>query len=184
MIEEIKNGNQEIISQFYKKYREEFICWAKNRFSIDRDDAKDIFQECLLDFYLSIVDGKLTEINVNIKTYLFSCCKYKIYNLKKYKDRNVELDKIFGLEIESKVENEHFVDFETVNFAISTLPGKYQKIIELYYLQENCLEAVTMKLNFKNVNVTKKTKSICMKMLSTKVREIQFNFRKNDCVVG
>ena len=66
---------------------------------------------------------------------------------------------------------------EIVNLALSKLPNKYQNLIKLYYMQENCLEAISEKLNFKNVNVAKKTKSVCMKMLATKVKEIESNLK-------
>jgi DNA-directed RNA polymerase specialized sigma24 family protein len=83
IIQEVRSGNLEIIAQFYEQYRDEFIGWAQTRFSIDKDDAKDILQECLLSFYNAIIDGKLTEVKVSIKTFLFLCCKDKIVNLGK-----------------------------------------------------------------------------------------------------
>jgi len=182
-LKEIKDGNHDIIAEFYKQYRGEFISWANNRYSIDKDDSKDIFQECLLDFYLSIMEDKLTEVNVTIKTYLFSLCKYKIYNLKKYKDKYVALERVFGITLVDEIRNESDINSAILLSAISKLPHKYQKLLTLYYIEENCLEAISNKLKFKNVNVTKKTKSMCMKLLTKNVREIEFNL-KNQCATG
>jgi RNA polymerase sigma factor (sigma-70 family) len=183
IIKDIKNGDHEIISQFYKKYRAEFIFWAENRFSIDKDDAKDIFQDSLMDFYIAILDGKLTEINVNLKTYLFSCCKNKIYNLKKYKKKKVELETVSELSIIDNVLEESEFSSEVLNLAISKLPAKHQNILSLYYIKENCLEAIAQKLSYKNVNVTKKTKSASLKMLGNIIREVEYDIT-NPRIVG
>jgi RNA polymerase sigma factor (sigma-70 family) len=182
-IQKIKDGDQEIIVQLYKEYRQDFIRWAKNKFSIEKDDTEDIFQETVLDFYLAIRDLKLTEINVNIKTYLFACCKNRIYKLKKYKEKNVSLEKLNEFLIPDKVADDNDLTFEIVKLAISKLPNKYEHLVNLYYLQENCLEAVSQKLNYKNVNVAKKTKSNCMKMLAIKVREIECDLKIKGAIV-
>jgi RNA polymerase sigma-70 factor (ECF subfamily) len=81
IIQQIKLGNEQPLIDLYKLYRNEFVVWSCKEFSANEEQAKDAFQEAILDFNDNIIRGYLTEFSSSVKTYLFQIGKHKVVNL-------------------------------------------------------------------------------------------------------
>jgi RNA polymerase sigma factor (sigma-70 family) len=175
IIEEIKNGNQSVIPHLYLSYRQEFIKWAQYRYSTSEEDAKDIFQEVLVSFYISVFDGKLTVLTSDIKTYLFACGKNLLLNLIKKKSRNVPLTDMTKVKIKDEIAEQEKKTYaqDLIQQALSQLTEKCRQVISLYHISDYDMNSIALELNYKNSNVAKKKKSECMKKLAAIVKQIQ-----------
>lgn len=178
-IQSIRGGNQDFLLRVYAEYRNEFIKWAEFQYSCDEDDAKDIFQEAVIAFYLNVMNGTLTHLNSDLKTYLFSIGKYLLLNFKRKHDRTSNLDESNVINmgstnpIEDMEETEH--NQELIRKALEQMPEKCREILRLYYFKHKDLASIAKELGYKNANVIKKTKSECMKKMAVVMRELRKN---------
>jgi RNA polymerase sigma factor (sigma-70 family) len=175
IIDEIKNGNQLIIPKLYNQYRQEFIRWAQYRFTVTEDDAKDVFQDVLINFYSSIFDGKLTYLSSDVKTFLFACGKNLLLNINKKKSKVVPLGDMVRPDTSEDVSDKETKAYshKLIHEALSQLPEKCQQVIKLYHINHYDMDSISKEMNYKNTNVTKKKKSECMKKLALIVKQIQ-----------
>ena len=179
IIQKINEGDENVIPNLYRSYRQEFISWASFKYSASEEDAKDIFQEILISFYQSITEGKLTALSSDIKTYLFACGKNHLLNNIKKRSKVVNL---FDSDIINRSssdlnelnlkETKHYNE-ELIQNAISQLSVSCQKVVTLYYYNEYDMDSIANELNYKNTNVTKKKKCDCMKKLACIVKEME-----------
>src|SRR5690554_6753794 len=84
LIEQIRAGDKKEIEHIYNQHREEFLAYA-DRFSIQTDEAVDIYQDSIIVLYENIMSQKLTSLTSSLKTYLFAIGKYKMLNSMKVK---------------------------------------------------------------------------------------------------
>ncbi|MDZ7604599.1 MAG: hypothetical protein U5K79_03210 [Cyclobacteriaceae bacterium] len=72
LIEKIKTNDGEMeLKKIYQQYRNEFLGWAIRNHDCSVMEAKEVFQQAIVIFYENIIYGKVTEINVQMKTYIF-----------------------------------------------------------------------------------------------------------------
>ena len=90
IINELKNGNQQLLIKIYIKYQDQFLAYGFKRYPIDYDDLKEIYRDVVLAFYQFILNGKLTNLTTSLKSYLFEIGKYKIY--KYFSNQNFEIE--------------------------------------------------------------------------------------------
>lgn len=169
IIQQIKLGNEQPLIDLYKLYRNEFIAWSCKEFRAKEEEAKDAFQEAILDFQQNIVSGKLTELISSEKTYLFQIGKHKVLNLIKKESRityNDNLHLIKGKEYEDFMndENQAYTQ-EQISSAINKLPEDCQKVLKLHYFNEYDMDSIAREMEYKNSDTAKSKKSVCMKKL-------------------
>ncbi len=176
-IKEIKNGNETVLVELYKLYRNEFISWSFKNYTLNKEDAKDIFQETIIAFYNNIKSGQLTEFTSDVKTYLFAIGKFKIINFLKKKQRLVTFSDFDLLKVEEPINNE-MLDKEENEFIKATVK-KYlneqcedcKKVLELYYFKDLDMKTIADEMGYKNADVAKKKKYECFKKLAEMVRK-------------
>ena len=180
IIHKIGQGDQEVLKLLYRLYRNDFIIWAQKKTGCREDDAKDIFQEVIVSFYLNVQTGSLQTINSSIKTYLFTCGKNlllnelkktsKLINLSGFEFTNDEITKI------EQMEKSHY-DKELIKKTMEELPIDCQKILILYYFENCSLKTIAKKLGYKNANVVKTMKSESMKKMGLAIKRIAKNLK-------
>ena len=176
-IKEIKNGNETVLVELYKLYRNEFISWSFKNYTLNKEDAKDIFQETIIAFYNNVKSGQLTEFTSDVKTYLFAIGKFKIINFLKKQQRSVTFSDFDLLKVEEPIHNE-MLDKEENEFIKATVK-KYlneqcedcKKVLELYYFKDLDMKAIAQEMGYKNADVAKKKKYECFKKLAEMVKK-------------
>ncbi len=168
LIREIQHGNERVIGELYKDYREPFLAWASKNFGLDFEDSVDIFQESVIIFYRNVAQGKLTELSSSVKTYLFAIGKNLI--LRKLRDEKPTV------EIEEKhfpdtSELDIFRDYENssrislMKSALEKLGSPCDEILRMFYYRGFAMEIIKERLGYKSESVARTQKKRCMKYL-------------------
>ncbi|MDN5200270.1 sigma-70 family RNA polymerase sigma factor [Fulvivirgaceae bacterium BMA10] len=168
IIRAIKEGDEEEVYFLYNQYKNEFVQWSKHKFSIEKDDALDIFQDVVIAFYENVKLGKLVELNHTLKTYLFAIGKNLIRNRLKFDGKFADLQEGFDqLTISDDFEQKIFQK-EQHKFVIDLLTKLGEPcnaILKLFYFDGFSMEAIAKTLNYKNKEVAKTQKARCIKAL-------------------
>lgn len=176
ILEKLRSGDDSPIFDLYKIYRDEFILWSASSYSANEEQAKDAFQDAVLDFYQNVISGQLTSLSSTVKTYLFQIGKHKLLNIQKKESRMTYHDALHlieGREVDSFMEEENKVySQEQISKAIETLPEACQKVLKLFYFKEYDMESIARELNYKNADTAKSKKSVCMKNLMIELKKI------------
>ena len=180
ILEKLRNGDDSPLYDLYRLYRDEFIQWSSKNYSATSDQAKDAFQDAMLDFHQNVITGKLTYLSSTIKTYLFQIGKYKLVNIQKKESRltyHDNLQLIQGGEMEDYMDEENKAyTQEQISSAINKLPNDCQKVLKLYYFNEFDMESIARELEYKNADTAKSKKSLCMKNLMAELKKISTIF--------
>ncbi len=180
ILEQLRTGDETPLFDLYKLHRKEFIVWSKATFKISEDQAKDAFQEAILDFHQNVISGHLVELTSSVKTYLFQIGKHKAINIQKKESRLTYLDTvqlIEGKEVNQYMEEENIAyTQEQINKAIEKLPADCQQVLKLYYFKEYDMESIAREMNYKNADTAKSKKSVCMKNLFAELKKLSLLF--------
>lgn len=176
ILSKLRTGDESPIMELYKLHRNEFIVWAKANYKASPEQAKDAFQEAVLDFHQNVITGVLVEFTSSIKTYLFQIGKYKLLNIIKKEHRityHDNLQLIEGKEMEDYMDDENKAHSqEQLTNAINKLPEDCQKVLKLYYFNEFDMDSIARELKYKNSDTAKSKKSVCMKNLMLELKKI------------
>lgn len=176
ILDKLRNGDDSPIFDLYKLYRNEFIVWSKSTYKATEEQAKDAFQEAVLDFHQNVITGHLTELSSTIKTYLFQIGKHKLLNIQKKESRMTYHDALHFIEngeLETFMEEENKAySQEQISKAIEKLPEDCQKVLKLFYFNEYDMESIARELNYKNADTAKSKKSLCMKNLFNELKKM------------
>ncbi len=176
ILEKLRKGDNSPIYELYKLYRDEFIAWSRSQFKTSEEQAKDAFQDAMLDFHQNVIHGRLTELSSSLKTYLFQIGKHKVLNIQK-KDRRMTYHDALHLITHGEVdkfmeeENKAYTQ-EEISKAIEQLPEDCQKILNLFYFKEYDMDSIAREMNYKNSNTAKSKKSVCMKNLLVELKKL------------
>lgn len=168
VIEKIKSGDNEMLSQIYEGFRQEFISWIIKNYSCTIEQAKDVYQNTVLIFYENIINGKLTHLSSSVKTYLFAVGKNKIMEQKKqaYKFTSQEEIPDLSMDETSLAQfKEHEAELNMVESCLHLLGDPCKTLLQLYYYQKLSMPAITERLNYKNADTTKNLKYKCIQRL-------------------
>ncbi len=169
IFKQIRAGEEAPIFEMYKSFHKEFLKWSTYQFKATEEQAKDAFQEAILDFYQNVITGHLAILTCSLKTYLFEVGKNKLLNIQKKERRLTYNDSI---QLIDNGEFESFMDEEKKNYtqeqisqAIEKLPKDCQDVLKMYYFQEYDMESIAREMEYKNADTAKSKKSLCMKRL-------------------
>ena len=180
IISEIQAGHEGVVVDLYNEFKDEFIKWSNFRFQVSHDDALDVFQDVVINFYESVRSGKLQRLEYKLKTYLFAVGKNMILNRIKYDQRfdhktdlvdQIVTDNAATRIIESN--DRHQIIME----QLKSLGEPCQSILKMFFFQSFTMEAIAQNLDYKNSDVVKSQKVRCMKELRKRVIA---SFKKED----
>jgi RNA polymerase sigma-70 factor (ECF subfamily) len=164
-LQELKNGNKEVLSSIYLSYRTEFVNWLKVKYKIDTERALDLYQQTIVVFYENILQGKLVEINSQLKTYLFAIGKNKLMEeirVSKKVEQNFELKEESIPENEEEQREERI---KQIKESLQKLGDHCKQLLQLFYYQNLSFEEIMVKQGYKNKNTAKNQKYKCMEQL-------------------
>lgn len=176
ILDKLRSGDESPLYDLYRLYRDEFVQWSSKNYNASHDQAKDAFQDAMLDFHNNVITGKLTDLSSTIKTYLFQIGKHKLLNIQKKESRltyhdNLQLIQSGEAERYMEEENKAYSQ-EQISQAIDKLPEDCQKVLKLFYFNEYDMESIARELEYKNADTAKSKKSLCMKNLMNELKKI------------
>lgn len=169
-IEAIRSGDNTYITTIYRDYRQPFISWIKNEFNCSEDDAIEFFQTAVVILYDNIISGKLTELNSNIKTYLFSIGKNKAHEWLRHKQKqSSSVDDLLIQYIHDDAPDTDEAEFadnlRKVETGMNALGEPCRTLLQLFYYYKASMREICEKLEYKNEDTAKNQKYKCLKRL-------------------
>jgi RNA polymerase sigma factor (sigma-70 family) len=179
-IQEIRNGNEQLLTGVYRTYRDEFIRWANRHYQCQEEIAKDIYQVSIVIFYENIMSGKLTELKSSVKTYLFAIGKNKILEQHVAQKKQEKVQENFIYEpiehIPAEDREEIFLGLEK---ALSELGEPCRTLLELYYYKNYSIDQIAGALGYKGNDSAKTQKYKCLNRLKKILAEQNFSLNRN-----
>lgn len=170
LIEKIrKRDGDDTLKEIYDQYRNEFVLWAMRHHSCSAEEAREVFQQSMVIFYENVIHGKLTEITVQVKTYLFSIGKNKILEVLRKRGKailHVE-DQIYsesdmqGHEIDDEFEDR----LKMVEDSMFKMGDPCKSILKYYYYHKKTMKEISEIMGYKNDVTVKNLKYKCLKRL-------------------
>lgn len=177
MLAAIKHGDDRALRSLYDECREPFIQWITGKFSLNEEDARDLFQQVMVIFYDQVATGKVTELRSSIKTYLFGIGQ----NLAREAMRKQQ--KFPGAP--SEVLLQHIVDdsgyedkmaFE-INLrnayrGLNLMGDPCKSLLQFFYFDRMSMESICTLMNYKNPETTKVKKFKCLQRLKQLMQDV------------
>lgn len=167
---DIQRGDEGAFRSLYDQYRPDFISWSRKAFSLNRDEAAEIFQESVVTLYENVINGRLVELRSSLKTYLFAIGKNKAMERLRQNNRQVPLTEATPMEAMDPMEDlelskEMMLRQTVMKQCIRELGQACQEILTLYYFNELTLIQICERLSYKNEQTVKSQKFKCMEQL-------------------
>ena len=176
----IKEGDQKVIHELYNAFQPKFVNWLKGRYKIKQiETCHEIYQRSFTVLYFNIKKDKLNDLQASIETYLFGIGKMVLKEWwREEKKQMDELDEnmapieevdIFGNLFDS-TDDKNLLTHQ-IAAAMEKLDEPCKSVIRLFYWERNSMEAIASKLNYKNEQVAKKKKYLCIKKLKELLKQ-------------
>ncbi len=173
---QIKGGDAKSIEKIYDQYRDAFLSWALSNYSIPEEDAIDCWQDSVIVFYEQAVQGKLDNISVASKTYLYAIGKNKILELLRKQSNQKKRESGFAENISfGEGQSIGYPDLEELSDerkeqllrAINALSPKNQELLVKKYYEGMGLEEIKTTGQYKSINAVSASISRALKNLKT-----------------
>lgn len=173
VIPDIRCAGESQITRLYDMYRKEFLGYVMKNHTIGESDAIDIYQDSFLAMYRNIRDGKLTALSCSLKTYLFQIGYHKILkHLKKRKAEGSHYSPDIIREIDTDYQSQDWLDKQEITYhAVLAMPEPCNKVLSLFYWERKSMEEIAGIMQYKNGQVAKNRKLICIKKLKDTLLE-------------
>lgn len=177
ILAEIKNNNQHVVEMVYKKYRNKFIAFAYKKYGLDKELGKGIYQDAFLAFFNNVQNGRLSELTVQVQTYLFQIGRNHILNHFKRAQRyhNVEPGS-YEEELMGKGESSEDIELEEkkrmlVLKHLEQISERCRELLKLFYFEKKDYDEIVEAMDFNNIDSAKTQKYKCMKKLEQTLTE-------------
>ncbi len=169
-IRRIKEGDQSVFDQIYRDFRDPFIVWICRNQGCSVNDAKDIFQNTMVTFYLKVINGEITELRSGVKTYLFGVGRNKGREWHRQEHKYAEEPTEYLLECILSKSSENGLEYIkeemiVVERALIVLGDPCKTLLELYYLKQMKMDAICEQQGYKNTESVKTQRYKCMNRL-------------------
>ena len=142
-------------------YREEFIAFAHRHFSLNGDDAIEIYQESFIALYENVHSGRLDSLSVSLKTYLFRIARNKILNR-----RRDTAGKSKPLPDHIATESSDWEQKQEIAYdLVLKMEEPCNTVLTLYYWECRSMEYIAGEMNYASAQVAKNRKAVCMRKL-------------------
>ena len=165
-IDRIRTGDQTVLEEIYREYREPFTAWLKKNYHCTHDEALEFYQTSVLICYDNIKCGKLGHLSTTLKTYLFAIGKNKWHEYRRYKQRlqhTPTFDHLELLETPDEVGSAHLV--LELRKALITLGDPCRRLLEALYFEKLKLDEIVHSMSYKNKDTSKNVKYKCIQRL-------------------
>jgi RNA polymerase sigma factor (sigma-70 family) len=171
----VRSGDPSGLSFVYEKYRREFINWVRKFGRCDADDASEFYQATILIFYENVSNGKLSELQSSLKTYLFGIGKNLVMQeyRKNVRREKVRAEYLIELHVRSTTQElqQEEMDLALVHRCFERIGDPCNTLLSLFYFHQKSMEEITDELGYKNTDTAKNQKYKCMERLRKLVED-------------
>ena len=129
----------------------------------NEDDAKDLYQESMLDFLEKVSNEKFT-LTCKLRTFIYSVCRNKWLYILRERPQFVDIEDFIVIEKslpDNREEEREFPNGEQIRNAIASLGEPCKSLLIGFYYERLNMEQLALKLNYKTSNVVKQQKFRC-----------------------
>lgn len=164
------------------------LAFLKNRFGIDEDDCKDIFQESFIVLYNNIQAGKLDNMTASLSTYFMSICRNKALEMLRGSTKSVNVDSEMSLSLmDGEVQSEKIEALlaldngdeaieaqkeELVRTIVKDLPSPCNELLWGFYRDNLSMKSLAEMFNYSSEGVVKVTKHRCCERFRARYNEL------------
>ncbi len=174
LLEKIKAGDEATLKSLYEHHRNRFIGWFFKNYSIDKENAIELYQRAFTILFLNFKEEKITTLDSSIETYLFGIGKNLIRaNLRIRKSSSLENipESIMAIhDFKEKQELTHRQ--EVVRSILKRIKEPCKTILELYYFRNFSMESIARDMGYKSDSVAKKKKCQCLQKIRKDLQEL------------
>lgn len=180
--------NDRELNVFASKEWPKVLNFLRNRFGIEEDDCKDIFQESFIILYSNIQSGKLNEMTASLSTYFTSICKNKALEFLRGSARSVNVDNEMSLSLmdgdvkTEKIEALLALDEgdstleaqkeELVQSIVKDLPSPCNELLWGFYRDNLSMKSLAEMFNYRSESSVKVTKHRCCEKFRARYNEL------------
>jgi RNA polymerase sigma factor (sigma-70 family) len=169
-----KTNNNRIITEVYNEYRTPFLIFAQKNYGLSEAISEDIYQETMLAFHQNVQNGKLHNLNVPLKTYVFAIGKNKIVDHFRKIEKEVNTLPFPGVFPSDEDMFNCFYDEESdsnkrnmiVHTAVRQMESPCKEILFLFYWREKSMKEIAKQMNYNSPDVAKQQKSRCIRKIT------------------
>ncbi len=165
----VRSGDQSGVSFVYEKYRREFVSWIRKFGRCDAETACEYYQGTIVIFYENVMNGRLTELQSSLKTYLFGIGKNLVMQeyRKNMRSERVKAEYILQSHLlptpdEAQAEVE---DLSLIARCFERIGDPCRRLLEFFYFHQKNMEEISSELGYKNPETAKNQKYKCMERL-------------------
>ena len=144
---------------------------------MSEEDILDVFQETVIIYYRSLTEGKLEDLEVSVKTYIYAIGKNLMLKRYQRSEREVSLKDNEGVEeIDLSFDTEEQAGHikSILDEAIDSLGNPCSRILTLFYYYRYSMEAIKLEMGYNHEEVARTQKSRCLKKLRALVNKKDF----------
>jgi len=181
LITEIKKGNEQVLCEFYAKYRNNFLSYAIKRYNLNIEILKEVYQDAILAIRNNIVNERLCVFTCHPRTYLFEVCNHLIGKELRKNKREVPFPEHLEYTCADDNENIHSKmeiseRQEIIRQEMKKLGDKCFQLLYLFYFEKKRMEEIAEILHYRNVDSAKSSKHNCMQRLKENILEKRSHF--------
>ncbi|MBK9255290.1 MAG: sigma-70 family RNA polymerase sigma factor [Saprospiraceae bacterium] len=172
-IRKIKTDENSALTEIYLLYRDECISWLQIEFTLDIQDASDVFQLSVVILYDNVITGKLTELSTDVKKYLYGIARNKsleLYREKKrlnIQDSNLLMNRYVQMENDSDIHEKEILENQISKMinCLHIMGDPCRSVLQLFYFNNMSMEEISYLMGYKNADTVKNQKYKCLKRL-------------------
>lgn len=183
------NADEIRINDFIAKERVKALCYLERTYSLDNEEAKDVFQESSLALFMNIKNGKLVNLTSTLSTYFLQICINQALKVLRNNKKNIKITEAMELKqkdeySESKIDEllgmgeENITDVQKniMRTLVQNLPKPCDDILWYFYGDNLDMKTIADILNYKSADTVKTIKSRCINKLKEKFNQIKNEF--------
>lgn len=177
-----------VLNRFASSQWSKVLAFLKNRFGIDEDDCKDIFQESFIVLYNNIQAGKLDNMTASLSTYFMSICRNKALEMLRGSAKSVTVESEMSLTLmDGEVQSEKIEALlaldngdeaieaqkeELVRTIVKDLPSPCNELLWGFYRDNLSMKSLAEMFNYSSEGVVKVTKHRCCEKFRARYNEL------------
>lgn len=181
-INDIKTNENEALRKIYQQYRGSCVSWIGREWNISGEDAIEIFQLSVVILYDNVITGKLSQLNSDIKSYLYSIARNKARELVRKNKREQSLKDQHPIVsyVSSEIDDKAILEenINKANQALEELGDPCKSLLQLFYYKQMRMDDIVTLMGYKNRDTVKNQKYKCLKRL----QKIYFSHIKAESV--
>ncbi len=167
LVDELKNGNNQGLTIFYREYSGYCINRLVKQNKCSMEDAEDIFIEAVMNLREKLVGGQLDRV-MNVKSYLYKTCHnmflVRLDQQSRFREKLSDIERFYyQSNHQEKYERFDAHLMEATKEAWSNLSERCKDIIHYFYVDNLSMSEIAELMDLSDRNVAKTTKSRCYK---------------------